>query len=200
MNFPSHAIADKADGMDTRTLLLDHAEAVVRSRGFDGFSYADLADAVGIRKASVHYHFPRKADLALALIERYSARLTQRVDALGAQGSSAAERLRGLVATYRAAIEGGTKLCLCVALAVGRDSLGEPVIARLAAFHDQLAGWLTGCFELARSDGSVAAVGDPAAEALATLALMEGAQLIARVAGRVDLFDAATAPFLARLQ
>lgn len=186
--------------MDTRTQLLDQAEAVARARGFDGFSYADLADAVGIRKASIHHHFPKKADLAQALIDRYAAAFFHRLGALAAQEPRASDRLRGLVATYREGLEGGRKLCLCVALAVGRDSLGEPVIASLADFHEQVTRWLAECFACGAADGSVAGVGDPSAEASAALALMEGAQLIARSAMRVDLFDAATATFLNRLR
>lgn len=62
---------------DTRTALMDLAEHTVRSRGFDGFSYADLAEAIGIRKASIHYHFPTKAKLSEALIERYQTSLQQ---------------------------------------------------------------------------------------------------------------------------
>ncbi|MEO9863924.1 TetR/AcrR family transcriptional regulator, partial [Yoonia sp.] len=56
---------------DTKTALLDSAERAARTRGFDGFSYADLAQDVGIRKASIHHHFPTKAALSAALMERY---------------------------------------------------------------------------------------------------------------------------------
>ena len=64
--------------MDTRTALLESAERTARQRGYDGFSYADLADDVGIRKASIHHHFPTKATLALALIERDDRESTAR--------------------------------------------------------------------------------------------------------------------------
>lgn len=188
-----------APGMDTRTLLLDHAEAVVRARGFDGFSYADLANAVGIRKPSIHHHFPKKADLALALIERYVARLFAGLEALGAREPRAGARLHALVGSYREGLDGGSKLCLCVALAVGRDSLDPAVIAGVNAFHEQVVDWLAACFTQGAADGSVQAVGDPRAEAHAALALMEGAQLVARAAGRLELFDAATAGLRARL-
>src|SRR6195952_1496346 len=59
---------------DTRGDLLFEAEVLIRSRGYSGFSYADLADAVGIRKASIHHHFPTKADLAVALVAAYDER------------------------------------------------------------------------------------------------------------------------------
>lgn len=186
--------------MDTRTLLLDHAEAAARTRGFDGFSYADLAGQVGIRKASIHHHFPRKADLALALIERYIAAIMAQLEELSRREERGAARLRGVCASFRAALDEGRKLCLCVAFAAGRDSLDPPVIARIAAYHERLTLWLADCFQRGAADGTIAVVGEPLAEARAALALFEGAQLIARAANRVDLFDAATAAFLARLR
>ena len=88
---------------------------------------------------------------------------------------------------------------LCVALSAGRDSLSEPVLAELNQFHADSAAWLEPVFEAGRSDGSVSGIADPASEAAATLALMEGAQLVARAAKDVTLFDQAVAAFLARL-
>lgn len=185
--------------MDTRIALLDSAERAARQRGFDAFSYADLAKEVGIRKASIHYHFPMKADLAFGLIERYAARFTETLAEIEAGHATAAAKLRAYVEVYREALAGGEQVCLCVALSAGRDSLSEPVLAELNRFHADSTAWLEQVFEAGRSDGSISSVGDPAAEAAATLALMEGAQLIARAAKDITLFDQAVAAFLARL-
>ena len=57
---------------ETRNALLVAAEEAARARGIDGFSYADLAETVGIRKASIHYHFPTKDALADAVMRRYA--------------------------------------------------------------------------------------------------------------------------------
>lgn len=184
---------------DTRTRLLDCAESAVRSRGFDGFSYADMAVAVGIRKASIHYYFPTKADLALALIERYSDRFFAKLDAIAAREASAGARLKNYVSACRDALDGGTKLCLCVAFATGCDGLSAPVLARLDRFHLTVAAWLECTFALGQADGTIAAVRAPKQEADACLATMEGAQLIARAARAVGRFDAAAEVILSRL-
>ena len=185
--------------MDTRNALLDSAERAARQRGFDAFSYADLAKEVGIRKASIHYHFPMKADLAFGLIERYALRLSETLAHIASSQDSAAAQLSAYHDVYRDALSGGDQLCLCVALSAGRDSLSEPVLAELNQFHEDSIAWLERVFEAGRADGSVAHVGDPASEAAATLALMEGAQLVARAAKDITLFDQATASFSARL-
>ena len=63
---------------DTKTALLNSAERAARSKGFDGFSYADLAKEVGIRKASIHYHFPTKDALTISLMVRYHSDMSGR--------------------------------------------------------------------------------------------------------------------------
>ncbi len=185
--------------MDTRLALLDSAERAARQRGFDAFSYADLAKEVGIRKASIHYHFPMKADLAFGLIERYAARFTETLAEIETEHASAGAKLRAYTQVYREALAGGEQVCLCVALSAGRDSLSEPVLAELNQFHADSVAWLERVFEAGREDASVNGVIEPAAEAAATLALMEGAQLVARAAKDITLFDQAVTAFLARL-
>jgi TetR/AcrR family transcriptional regulator, transcriptional repressor for nem operon len=183
----------------TRTRLLDCAESAVRARGFDGFSYADLSAGVGIRKASVHHYFPTKADLALALIERYSADFFARLDAIVQSQAAAAGQLRAYIAACREALDGGTKLCLCVAFATSRDGLSQPVLEQLDTFHVTVARWLEAVFTRGQVDGTVSSVGNPGDEANSCLAMMEGAQLISRAAKDVMRFDAAVQTLLARL-
>lgn len=177
--------------------LLDHAEGLARTRGIDAFSFADLSDAVGIRKPSVHYHFPKKADLALAILDRYATRVLDRLNALP-DAARAADKLRAFVQIYREASESGQKLCLCVAFSASPKSLDARILTRLAAFHDQVGAWLSGVFEDARRDGSFGPVGQSEDEAAALLSLVEGAQLMARAGEDIEKFDAAVRILLSR--
>jgi len=178
--------------MNTRDALLDSAERLARSRGFDAFSYADLSHEVGIRKASIHHHFPTKADLALALITRYRENFAAALSLIANRAPSGGERLRGYIDAYRSALLGGRAVCLCVAFSAGRESLADPVLAELNAFHANSASWLQETFEQGRQDGSITGVEAPAEEAAAALALVEGAQLVARAAGDLSRYDEAT--------
>jgi TetR/AcrR family transcriptional regulator, transcriptional repressor for nem operon len=187
-------------GMDTKTALLNCAEDAVRARGYHGFSYADLAVAVGIRKASIHHHFPTKADLALALIERYASKFFATLDQIAVTHTVGGARLKAYVAACRNALDDGNKLCLCVAFCIGRDGLSAPVIEKLDAFHVTVTAWLGEAFAAAQTDHSIALVVDPIAEADACLAQMEGAQLIARAARDVGRFDASVAGLLGRIK
>jgi TetR/AcrR family transcriptional repressor of nem operon len=179
--------------MATRNALLDAAEFAARSRGFDAFSYADLARAVGIRKASIHHHFPTKADLALAVIQRYRENFAQRLLQIRGKNSSAGTQLLAFLQTYRDALGGGNTVCLCVAFSAGRDSFDEAVLGELHGFHTDSIQWLEETFLLAGNDGSIIAAVESSVEAPACLALVEGAQLMARAAKDVCCFDSAVA-------
>lgn len=178
---------------DTKTVLLDQAEYAVRSRGFDGFSYADLAEAVGIRKASIHYHFPTKAALSEALIDRYHTHLVNQCAEMDALCPTAAARLQALIALYRDALNGGKTLCLCISLIGGRESLTGDVMHKLRTFRAMMTGWIETVFALGTKDGSITGITDPRPEARATLALLEGAHLSARAEEDIDVFDEAVA-------
>ncbi|MEM8654719.1 MAG: TetR/AcrR family transcriptional regulator [Pseudomonadota bacterium] len=184
--------------METRAQLLDHAEAFARQRGFDGFSFADLAVSADIRKASVHYHFPAKSDLSIALIDRYHAVFLDRLQSIAATEATAATRLLQFLNLYRAASDGGRSLCLCVALSVTQTALPESTTASLAAFHRDVTAWLEAVFRLAEADGSIRNVASPRAEAQATMAQVEGAQIMARAAGSAARFEAAIATLVGR--
>ena len=185
--------------MDTRTALLDSAERAARQRGFDAFSYADLARDVGIRKASIHHHFPVKAALAFGLIERYCARFADALRDIDSTSQTGAEKLRAYHQTYRSALADGSQLCLCVSMSAGRDSFAEPALEQLNQFHEDSTAWLTQVIQQGITDGSVSGFSAPEADAQATLALMEGAQLMARAASSLTPFDKATEVFLGKL-
>lgn len=184
---------------DTRSDLLDFAEQAARARGFDGFSYADLAKAIGIRKSSIHYHFPTKAHLSAALMDRYHVTLRERCTQLDKTQSKAADRLLGLIAIYRDALGDGKTLCLCVSFIASRESLSGDVIEKIAAFRHMMTNWINTVFELGAEDGSILSVSNPSREAKAALALLEGAHLAARASEDVSVFDEAVETLKLRL-
>lgn len=184
---------------DTKTKLLDAAEQQVRQKGADGFSYSDLSTIVGIRKASIHYHFPTKADLLSAVMARYSSQFEAELARCAAQFPSANDQLIDFVSLYRRALQDAGSLCLCVAFTVGRDSLSAATQAEITRFRDAVQGWLQQRFEQLQSNNASPWTIPPKAEAAATLALVEGAQLAARSTADLNRYDAATQGLLHRL-
>ncbi|MDO9428846.1 MAG: TetR/AcrR family transcriptional regulator [Methylobacterium sp.] len=164
---------------DTRAELLLQAETLVRSRGYSGFSYGDLAAVVGLRKASIHHHFPTKADLALALVAAYDSRYDAALDAILAQANAVA-RIEAYGRLYLGGVADDLG-CLCAVLAVERDTLPEPLRAAVVRFFDKHIAWLERVLADGVRDGSVRADVVPAASARLVVATLEGALLLERV-------------------
>ncbi|WP_368185696.1 TetR/AcrR family transcriptional regulator [Aestuariibius sp. HNIBRBA575] len=185
--------------IDTKTALLNSAERAARTLGFDGFSYADLSEDVGIRKASIHHHFPTKAALSVALMERYYNDLKAVCEEIDLSQDSGGARLTALIDRYRSALDGGKSLCLCVSFSTSRESLPAEVITQIGRFREMIIAWAETVFVAGQTDGSIANVTDPAIEAAAALPLLEGAQLAARVEENPALFDSAVRILTQRL-
>ena len=184
---------------DTRSQLLTHAEAVVRGQGYAGFSYADLTERVGIRKASIHHHFPVKEDLGMALIDAYTERFTQALEDITAATPAASERLRAYAGLYRSGLQAGQG-CLCGVLASELNGLPDRIRAGVRRFFDLNADWLEGVIAGGQADGCFRSDLSARAQAMAVLASLEGAMLVGRALGSVESFDAAAGASLMGLQ
>lgn len=183
---------------DTKTALLNSAERAARTRGFDGFSYADLAEDVGIRKASIHHHFPTKAALSVDLMQRYYRDLEAVCAEIDATFSTGGARLGALIDRYRTALDGGKSLCLCVSFSTSRESLPPAVILEISRFRAMMIAWLAATFAKGQLDSTIASIVEPNQEAAAALPLLEGAQLAARAEENPELFENALQLLAAR--
>ena len=165
---------------DTRAELLSQAETLVRGRGYAGFSYADLAKVVGIRKASIHHHFPTKVDLAAALVAAYAARYDAALTAIRAEVPDGPGRIAAYGRLYLGGVEQGLG-CLCAALAIEGEALPERLRADVASFFEAHLEWLEAILRAGQADGSVRAGPEPAALARYVIATLEGALLMERL-------------------
>ena len=177
---------------ETKTALLDEAERQIRMKGVDGFSYADLSKAIGIRKASIHYHFPAKADLLTETMLRYGECILAALQELCETRELAGQRLAGFIDLYRAALRNGDMFCLCVALSISDDGLTKDTLDVISEFRSRTTEWLEEVFEVGKLDGSISGVGQKSAEALSVMAIVEGAQIGARFRNSPLQYDKAT--------
>jgi TetR/AcrR family transcriptional regulator, transcriptional repressor for nem operon len=183
---------------DTAARILDVAEGLVQTRGFNGFSYADIAAELGITKASLHYHFAGKAELGEALIERYAARFARALEAIDADESDARAKLDAYARIYADVLR-DRRMCLCGMLAAGYDTLPEPMRDAVLRFFDDNEAWLTDVFEQGQAEGSLHLDGPAGEAAQALVGALEGALLVARPYGDVARFEAAATRLLTSL-
>jgi TetR/AcrR family transcriptional repressor of nem operon len=183
---------------NTAARILDVAERLVQTRGFNGFSYADIAAELGITKASLHYHFAGKAELGEALIERYAARFAYALEAIDGDEGDARAKLDAYARIYADVLR-DRRMCLCGMLAADYDTLQGPMRHAVLRFFDDNEAWLTGLFEQGQAEGSLRLDGSASEAAQALVSGLEGALLIARPYGDVARFEAAANRLLASL-
>lgn len=165
---------------DTRGDLLYEAEVLVRRHGYSAFSYADLAEAVGIRKASIHHHFPTKADLAAALVVAYDARYDTALAGIMSATDDGMVRVESYGRLYLEGVEQGLG-CLCAVLATELPTLPPRLRADLALFFAKHIGWLKTALMDGQANGTVRIRLDPASHARMIVATLEGALMMERV-------------------
>src|SRR3954451_23784911 len=142
------------DELPTAVRILDAAERMLQVRGYNGFSYGDVAEELGITRAALHYHFPGKAELGQALIARYATRFGAALDALDETAPDATAKLRGYADLYREVLS-RDRMCLCGMLAAEYRTLPEPLQESVSAFFERNSGWLRAVVEQGTSEGSL---------------------------------------------
>ncbi|MGZ8212765.1 MAG: TetR/AcrR family transcriptional regulator [Burkholderiales bacterium] len=179
--------------------ILDVAERLAQTLGFNGFSYADIAAELAVTKASLHYHFPSKADLGRALIVRYQLVFRHALESIDGQSGTAADRLRKYIDLYDGVMR-EDRLCLCGMLAAEYATLPPPMQEELRRFFDTNEQWLIGVLERGQQSGELDFTDRPQERARVLLGGLEGAMLIARSYKDDRRFRAAAEHLLADLK
>ena len=181
--------------LDTAGRILDSAERLVQTRGFNGFSYADIAAELKISKASLHYHFAGKAELGEALIGRYAARFVEALRAIDGEGGDPFAKLEAYASIYLEVLR-DRRMCLCGMLAAEYGTLPPPMQAAVLRFFDENETWLAAVLEQGRAQGAIHLAGSAREAAQAIVSGLEGALLIARPYDDPERFRAAAARLL----
>ena len=184
---------------DTSQRILDIAERLVQTRGFNGFSYADIAEAMKVTKASLHYHYPAKADLGKELIERYERNFLAALARIDAQTPDAREKLRRYAAIY-ADVLGADRMCLCGMLAAEFATLPKPMREPMRHFFDENERWLTAVLQHGKKEKVLRFSGTAAEAAQMLIGTLEGAMMIARSYGDPKRFARVSEKLLADLR
>ena len=183
---------------DTPQRILDVAERLVQTRGFNGFSYADIAEALHVTKASLHYHFRGKADLGKTLIERYERNFLSALATIDAQAKDPRDKLRRYAAIYGGVLA-ADRMCLCGMLAAEFGTLPEPMREAMRHFFDVNERWLAVVLKEGKRDKVLKFRGSPIEAARGLVGALEGAMMIARSYADLSRFEGAKERALADL-
>ncbi len=166
---------------DTKNKILDSAERLIQSRGFSAISYRDISDEVGIRKASIHYYFPTKGDLAVAVVQRYREALREAMlQSVATRGNDALGMLDDYFSVYLSFQSKPEKICLCGALAGDYPVLSGETQKAIDEFFLDHEKWIKGVLELGEREGQIKLAGDAGEVASWILVSLQGALIIGR--------------------
>ena len=186
---------------DTAGKLVGGAAQLIMRVGYNGFSYADLSERFGIRKASIHHHFPSKVDLVVAVVEQARAGIRAQIAALDEGSPVALDQLRFYTGYWERCIKDqSAPFCLAAVLAAELPSLPEEVAVSVRGHFVDLGKWLERLLELGVEQGSVNLEASPDVEAQAFMATVYGAMLAARAFDDPERFNVIVETLLRRIR
>jgi len=168
------------------------ARAMVQARGYNALSFRELAKEIGIKSASVHYYFPTKGDLGAALAREYTDEFLAYLNSLVDAGNDWKTCIRDYVDVFRQTLLRDNRMCLGGILAAERPDLALEVRAEVERFTERIAGWVLKVLTAGNSTMDPQAV---KRWAYAIFSAIEGAQLVARGCGDVQMFDDTVAAY-----
>jgi len=174
------------DIRDTRDTIMSVAKAMVQARGYNALSFREIAKEVGIKSASIHYYFPTKGDLGVALAKRYTDDAVGYFDSLLVEPLDLETRFQRYVAVFRAALLNDNRMCLYGIMAAEYGDLPPEVAIEVDRFTQANVDWLLRLLA-ERNQGATEETARQGA--LAIFAAIEGAQLVARGRGDIAVFD-----------
>jgi TetR/AcrR family transcriptional repressor of nem operon len=176
---------------DTRDKLMDLAEELLQTVGYNAFSFHDLADRIGIKTASIHYYFPTKTDLGVAVTSRYRERFQEKLKQITESHDDPMQQLTLCMGLFRQTLATGRRVCLCGMLSSDIESIPKELQAEVRTFFDDLEEWIAKVLRRAQRQQLIKLRESPDATSIAIVATLEGAMLTARTHRSSDRFQAA---------
>ena len=165
----------------TREQILKCAQGLIQTRGYNGFSFRDIANDIGIKSASIHYYYPGKTDLAVAVASNYRAVFLETVQKLAANSTSASKTLLAYANLFEATLKSENKLCLCGMLASEVNSVDPELRMEIKEFFEEQYKLLDNVIISGQAKDEILTSLDSTNLAKTYLAALEGAMMMARV-------------------
>ena len=175
---PKSSMRDYTQLSPAAERIVDVAEALIQHQGFNGFSYEDIAQTVGIRKPSVHHHFATKADLATVVTQRYVQRFISALENLDRSIAEPRKRLLAYAQLFQETYNNNRHLCLCGMLATELSVLPDGVPERVRAFFSAQIAWLQQAIAMGQTRGELSRRRSAKQSAEFVLGTLQGAMLL----------------------
>jgi TetR/AcrR family transcriptional repressor of nem operon len=179
----------KKNNNDTMQLIMDTGQFLIQERGYNTISYADIAERIGIKKASIHYYFPSKQDLVQAILHRYRKEFLNELDQIDQISINSEEKLFRFFQHYRETLANDAKLCLCSMMAAELVSFPIEIRNEINGFFRDNENWIEKVIEQGKESGSMDYQISSREQSRIIMAFVQGAQLLARSSGDLHYYD-----------
>lgn len=180
---------NKSQKKDTKMQIMDLAEKAIIQGGYGAFSFRELAAQIGIKSASVHYHFPTKGDLAASIMRRYKESFSSELPDVVVTDASVTQLINGFIDGFKAKIVENQNMSLCTMLTTDIHQLPDEVKQELAAFYHIKLNWLSQVYLLNEGIDERQA----RSKANQMLASLHGASILVQATGESERYEEAVA-------
>ena len=176
------------------------AQELVQAKGYNAFSFHDIAQRLGIKSASIHYYFPAKSDLGKALMQHYRQDFINELTRIDLIANSTMEKLDKFTQLFLNPLQPNNNMCLCGMFASDIATMPEEISNEVRLFFNECEEWLTATLRAGQKSGEIMINNKPENTAQFIFAVMEGAMLSARTFADTERFKSITAEVIAALK
>jgi len=174
---------------NSKRTILNLAEALLQDKGFNGFSYAHIASALGVKNAAIHYHFSSKEALGCAVVKRYRDRFQLWINNSRVKDLSPEKKLDWFFSIYSDMRADQGKVCLVGSMEAEFNSIPAALRREVEGLHKELLTWLEATLDEGRDVGVFRFNGEAANKAALILSSVQGALQMARALGTKKFRD-----------
>jgi AcrR family transcriptional regulator len=126
----------------TREKILELGENLIRTKGYNAFSYQDISTELGIKNAAIHYYFPSKENLGTSIVKTNIQRFEEMIENMHSRNFDEWQQLDTFIKIY---IKSHREKKLCIVGSLGPDfnTLNETIITELIKMTEIILKWLT---------------------------------------------------------
>jgi len=174
---------------NSKRTILNLAESMLQDKGYNGFSYAHIASELGVKNAAIHYHFPTKEDLSIAVVRRYRERFKLWINNSRVKALSSEEKLDWFFSIYTEMRADKGKVCLVGSMEAEFNSIPEGLQDEVQTLHKEMLTWLQAALAEGRRAGAFQFNGEPANKAALIMSTLQGGLQMARALGTKKFRD-----------
>ena len=168
---------------------------LLKQKGYHNWSYEHISLQVGIKKASIHYYFPRKDDLVAEVVKIYINDFFMKLDRISKSKKSNYEKLQAIMACYKENYTDPDQICLCTILAADYHILSPEILTCLQSFYQRLDQWIARLLDKGKQDEFKPDL-DTKATAQLIVNALQGLLVTSKITGQDQTFDLCTKSIL----